>query len=142
MFKGTPYVQNQVAFAKMNICSMSLWFSLWPTSYFFLIHWCNGRKTYDPARSDSLLNIHNPTMLSIWRDIVDCQLVLSRHAILKYISKYASKVKPKSESFCQNPKFLQKIKIFELTINAKTCGLLTANSWHKRNSQVISFTKF
>ena len=57
----------------------------------------NGHKTYNPARNDSLLNIHNPTMLSIWRANVDCQHVLSRHVVLKYISKYASKVEPKSE---------------------------------------------
>ena len=55
----------------------------------------NGSKTYNPARNDSLLNIHNPTMLSIWRDNVDCQHVLSRNVVLKYISKYASKVEPK-----------------------------------------------
>ena len=55
----------------------------------------NGQKTYNPARNDLLLNIHNYTMLSIWRANVDCQLVLCKHAILKYISKYESKVEPK-----------------------------------------------
>ena len=59
----------------------------------------NGCKTYNPARNDSLLNIHNPTMLSIWRDNVDCQPVICKHVVLKYISKYASKVEPKSESY-------------------------------------------
>ena len=38
-------------------------------------------------------------MLSIWRDNVDYQPVLSRHDVLKYISKYASKVDPKLESY-------------------------------------------
>ena len=55
----------------------------------------NGCKTYNPARNDSLLNIHNPIMLSIWRDNVDYQPVLCKHAVLKYISKYASKAEPK-----------------------------------------------
>ena len=59
----------------------------------------DGRKTYNPARNDSLLNIHNPTMLSIWRANVDCQPVLSRHVVLKYISMYASKVDTKSKSY-------------------------------------------
>ena len=59
----------------------------------------NGCKTYNPARNESLLNIHNPTMLSIWRANVDFQPILSRHAVLKYISKYASKLEPKSERY-------------------------------------------
>ena len=52
----------------------------------------NGHKTYNPTRNDFVLNIHNPAMLSIWRDNVDFQPVISRHVVLKYISKYASKV--------------------------------------------------
>ena len=59
----------------------------------------NGCKTYNLARNDSLLNIYNPTILSIWRANVDFQLVLSRHVVLKYISKYPSKVEPKLESY-------------------------------------------
>ena len=59
----------------------------------------NGRKTYNPARNDPLLNIHSLTMLSKWRANVDCQPVLCKHFVLKYISKYASKVEPKSESY-------------------------------------------
>ena len=61
----------------------------------------NGKKTYIPARNDELLNIHNSSMLSIWRENVDCQHVLSRHAILTYISKYASKAKNIYESYCE-----------------------------------------
>jgi len=38
-------------------------------------------------------------MLSIWRANVDCQPVLCKHVVLKYISKYASKVEPKSETY-------------------------------------------
>ena len=38
-------------------------------------------------------------MLSIWRDNVDCQHVLCKHFVLKYISKYASKVEPKLETY-------------------------------------------
>ena len=38
-------------------------------------------------------------MLSIWRANVDCQPVLSHHAVLSYISKYASKAENKSESY-------------------------------------------
>ena len=59
----------------------------------------NGKKTYIPARNDELLNIHNSSMLSIWRANVDCQPVLSRHVVMTYISKYASKAENKSESY-------------------------------------------
>ena len=59
----------------------------------------NGRKTYNPTRNYFLLNIHNPTMLSIWRASVYCQPVLCKHVVLKYISKYASKVEPKLETY-------------------------------------------
>ena len=59
----------------------------------------SGQKKYSPARNDALLNVHNPLMLSVWRANVDCQPVLSRHAVLSYISKYASKVENKYESY-------------------------------------------
>ena len=38
-------------------------------------------------------------MLSIWRANVNCQPILSKHVVLKYISKYASKAEPKLESY-------------------------------------------
>ena len=35
----------------------------------------------------------------MWRANVDCQPVVSRHAVLKYIAKYASKAEKRSESY-------------------------------------------
>jgi hypothetical protein len=46
------------------------------------------KKKYELSRNDDLLNIHNPDMLTICRENMDFQPILSRHAILKYISKY------------------------------------------------------
>jgi len=60
-----------------------------------------GHETYIPARNDERLNIHNVDLLSIWRANVDCQLVLSRHAMLKYISKYAAKEETRFKSYHQ-----------------------------------------
>ena len=80
---------------KRNINEMSLWFPYDLQAASSLFSDANGCKTYNPARNDSLLNIHNPTMISIWRANVDCQPVLCKHVVLKYISKYASKVEPK-----------------------------------------------
>ena len=40
-------------------------------------------------------------MLSIWRENIDCQPVLSQHVVLNYISKYAAKAETKSESYRQ-----------------------------------------
>lgn len=48
-----------------------------------------------------MLNVHNLHMLSIWRANIDFQPVLSRHAVLNYISKYASKSESKSKSYHQ-----------------------------------------
>ena len=59
----------------------------------------SSQKKYSPARNDALRNVHNPLMLSVWRANVDCQPVLSRHAVLSYISKYALKAENKSESY-------------------------------------------
>ena len=58
-----------------------------------------GRKKYEPARNDDRLNIHNLDLLAMWRANVDCQPVVSRHAVLKYIAKYASKAEKRSESY-------------------------------------------
>ena len=100
MFKDTQNVQNQLAFIKKGMslkCRYGFPFDLQATSSLFID--ANVRKTYNPSRNDSILNIHNPTTLSIWRDNVDCQPVLSRNIVLKYISKYASKVDPKSKIY-------------------------------------------
>ena len=59
----------------------------------------SSQKKYIPTRNDELLNVHNPLMLSVWRANVDFQPVLSRHAVLSYISKYSSKAENKSESY-------------------------------------------
>jgi ATP-dependent DNA helicase PIF1 len=59
----------------------------------------SGKKKYEPARNDDRLNIHNPDILTIWRENMDCQPILSRHAVMKYISKYASKAEGRSESY-------------------------------------------
>ena len=58
-----------------------------------------GQNTYRPSHNDECLNIHNPNILQTWRENVDCQQVLSRHAVLKYIAKYASKVEGRLETY-------------------------------------------
>ena len=39
----------------------------------------------------------------MWRGNVDCQPVVSQHAVLKYIAKYASKIEKRSESYQDTP---------------------------------------
>ena len=56
-------------------------------------------KNYDLERNDDRLNVHNIDLLTMWRANVDCQLVPSQHAVLKYIAKYATKAKKMSESY-------------------------------------------
>ena len=58
-----------------------------------------GQKTSHLEQNDDRLNIHNTNILHTWKANVDCQPVLSRYATLKYIAKYASKAKGKSETY-------------------------------------------
>jgi hypothetical protein len=58
-----------------------------------------GRKKYEPTQNDDRINIHNLDLLATWRANVDCQPVVSRHDVLKYIARYASKVEKRSESY-------------------------------------------
>jgi hypothetical protein len=58
-----------------------------------------GRKKYEPTRNDDRLNVHNVDLLAMWHANVDCQPVVSRHVVLKYIAKYASKEEKRSESY-------------------------------------------
>ena len=79
------------------VCRYRFPFELQETSSMFIDS--SGQKKYTPTRNDELLNVHNPLMLSVWRANVDSHPVLSCHAILSYISKYASKAENKSESY-------------------------------------------
>jgi ATP-dependent DNA helicase PIF1 len=53
------------------------------------------------ARNDPYINPHNRLQLQGWRANVDIQPVLSLHAALQYVSKYASKAEPKSVAFTE-----------------------------------------
>ena len=83
----------------MLSCRYGVPWELKSTSLLFIDD--KGHKTYVPARNDERLNIHNADLLSIWRENVDCQPVLSRHDVLKYISKYAAKAETRSDSYRQ-----------------------------------------
>ena len=48
------------------------------------------------ARNDGLLNSFNPVQLSAWRANVDMQYCVSRHKVVEYVTKYATKSEPRS----------------------------------------------
>lgn len=48
------------------------------------------------ARNDGLLNSFNPVQLSAWRANVDMQYCASRHKVIEYVAKYATKSEPRS----------------------------------------------
>ena len=50
-----------------------------------------GQNKYEPAHNDDRLNVHNAHFIAMWCAIVDCQSIVSHHAVLKYIANYASK---------------------------------------------------
>jgi hypothetical protein len=49
------------------------------------------------ARNDGLINSFNPVQLSAWRANVDMQYCVSRHKIIEYCAKYATKSEPRSQ---------------------------------------------
>lgn len=79
------------------VCHYGVPWDLHPT-YSLMIDG-NGRNKYVHARNDDRLNVHNSDMLSILRENIDYQLILSHHAVFHYILKYAAKPETRSESY-------------------------------------------
>jgi ATP-dependent DNA helicase PIF1 len=59
----------------------------------------HGQPELITARNDPLINPHNRLQLQGWRANVDFKPILSIHAALQYISKYASKAETRSGAF-------------------------------------------
>ena len=59
----------------------------------------HGQLELVTARNDQYINPHNRLQLQGWRANVDLKPILSIHAALQYISKYASKAEPQSAAF-------------------------------------------
>ena len=58
----------------------------------------NHNPTLITARNDGLVNSHNPIQLSAWRGNVDMQYCVCKHKVIEYITKYATKCEPRSET--------------------------------------------
>ena len=58
----------------------------------------NQEPTLVTARNDGLINSYNPTQLSAWRANVDMQYCVSKHKVIEYITKYATKCEPRSQT--------------------------------------------
>jgi len=58
----------------------------------------NNEPTVVTARNDGLINSHNPIQLSAWRGNVDQQYCVSKHKVINYITKYATKSEPRSQT--------------------------------------------
>ena len=50
------------------------------------------------ARNDGLINSHNSLQLSSWRGNVDMQFCISKRKVIEYITKYATKCEPRSQT--------------------------------------------
>ena len=57
----------------------------------------NGEPELLTAQNDGLVNSHNPVQLSAWRANVDIQYCVSRHRMIEYCAKYATKCEPRSQ---------------------------------------------
>ena len=49
------------------------------------------------ARNDSLVNSFNPVQLSAWHANVEMQYCVSRHKVIEYCAKYATRSEPRSQ---------------------------------------------
>ena len=56
-----------------------------------------GEPTLLTARNDGIINSFNPVQLSSWRANVDMQYCVSRHKVVEYCAKYATKCEPRSQ---------------------------------------------
>jgi len=61
----------------------------------------HGQPELITKRNDSFINPHSRLQLQGWRANVDLKLILSIHAALQYIAKYASKAEPRSAAFSE-----------------------------------------
>ena len=52
----------------------------------------NGNPKFVAIQNDDHLNLHNPTMLSLWRLNIDCKPIISINVVIRYNAKYTSKV--------------------------------------------------
>ena len=57
----------------------------------------DGEPVLLTARNDGLLNSFNSVQLSAWRANVDMQYCVSRHKVIEYCAKYATKCEPRSQ---------------------------------------------
>ena len=57
----------------------------------------DGEPELLTARNDGLVNSFNPVQLSGWRANVDMQYCVSRHKVIEYCAKYATKSEPRSQ---------------------------------------------
>ncbi len=57
----------------------------------------DGDLVLSTARNDPLINSFNPAQLSAWRANVDMQYCISRHKVIQYCAKYATKSEPRSK---------------------------------------------
>ena len=65
------------------------------------IHDNNGQPELITARNDPLINPHDRIQLQGWRANVDLKPILTTHAAIQYVSKYASKAEPRSLAFSE-----------------------------------------
>ena len=50
-----------------------------------------SEKKFEPTSNDDRINSNNRYILQFWRANIDWQPILSDHAIIRYIAKYATK---------------------------------------------------
>ena len=60
-----------------------------------------GEKIFEPFRNNDRVKSYNHYILQLWRENIDWKPIMSKHAVIKYIVKYAAKAKISSETYYQ-----------------------------------------
>ena len=60
-----------------------------------------GEKIFESFRNDVRVNSYNCYIHQLWRENIDWQPIMSKHAMTKYIAKYATKAKRSSKTYHQ-----------------------------------------
>ena len=116
----------------------------------------HGQPELVTARNDPYVNPHSQLQLQGWQANVDLKPILSIHATLQYISKYASKAEPQSAAFLDilnqilsesQPEDSSLTSIQKLLIHSvsewdistqKTCHILLSTPLYRSSRQFIS----
>ena len=95
---STNYCLRRCKVTKQLVCRFSFPFDL---KEFTTLEQDRAIFKLVTKRNDPLVNRHNRIILQEWRANIDWQPIVSTHAVLRYIAKYAAKSEPQSRTYAE-----------------------------------------